>query len=549
MFKIKKLSLLLLIAFLVSACGHAPEKQNAQPKLLVGVVIDQMRYDYLYRFYEQYGDNGFKRLMHKGMNFTYAHFNYVPTYTGPGHASIYTGTTPYYHGIISNDWYDRSQKKVFYCVSDTAYQTIGSANGSGKMSPHRLKTSTIGDQLRMSNNGLSRVFAASIKDRASILPGGHMANAAYWYDGDEGNFVSSSYYMDLLPDWVTKFNAEQVPAKLMSTDWTLSLAEKEYEIVMPDNGPGEKDVFGEGDNTFPHSFDKKSDLEKLDLIKSTPYGNTLLTDFVINLMKQEELGKGKYPDMLAVSYSSPDYIGHSYGPNSVEIMDTYVKMDQELARLFAALDAQVGAGNYLLFLTADHAVKPNAAYLEANRVPTGFIRTKLMKSELNDFAKAQFDVDNLVETIESGNIYLDHKLLLENKLKLRSVSASLVTHMLDTYPELATIVTSEELRGKYPERSMSNFILNGFNPVQSGDIIFDLRANYGMSDNTVGTTHGTSFDYDTHVPLLFYGWHIHQGESNKEVYVEDIAPTLASIMRIQEPEGTFGVPIIKPYQR
>lgn len=549
MYTFKKITFVLLIGLIVGACGRAPENQAAKPKLVVGVVVDQMRYDYLYRFYGQYGDNGFKRLMHEGMNFTYAHFNYVPTYTGPGHASIYTGTTPYYHGIISNDWYDRATKKVYYCVSDTTYQTVGSSNGSGRMSPHKLRTSTIGDQLRMSNNGLSRVFAASIKDRASILPGGHMANAAYWYDGKEGNFVTSSFYMEALPDWVSKFNAEQVAARLMRSDWTLSLAENEYEIVMPDNGPGENDVFGEGNTAFPHSFSSRTEAEKLDLIKSTPFGNTLLTDFVINLMKNEELGKGKYPDMLAVSYSSPDYIGHSYGPNSVEIMDTYIKIDQELARLFAALDAQVGAGNYLLFLTADHAVKPNAAYLEANRVPSGFIRTSLMKKELNAFAKAQFEVDGLIETIESGNIYLNHQLLLENKLKLRSVSASLISHMLDTYPELATIVTSEELRGKYPERDMSSFILNGFNPVLSGDIIFDLRANYGMSDNSIGTTHGTSFDYDTHVPLLFYGWHIHPGESNTEVYVEDIVPTLASLLRIQEPEGTFGVPVIKPYQK
>jgi len=543
------LSIIAVCILALGSCNHLSNTNNNKPKLVIGIVIDQMRYDYLYRFYDQYGENGFKRLMNQGMNFTYAQYNYVPTYTATGHASIYTGTTPYYHGIISNDWYDRFQKKELYCVSDTNYSAVGANDASGRMSPKNLKTSTIGDQLQMSNNGLSRVFSVSIKDRAAILPGGHMANAAYWYDGAIGNFVTSTYYMKELPQWVNKFNEKQIPAKLMSSDWTLSLAQGEYETVMPDDGPGEQDVFDEGKATFPHVFGKHSMSEKLDLIKNTPFGNELLTAFVIDLIKQEKTGQGKYTDFLAISYSSTDYIGHAYGPNSMEIMDTYIKLDKQLSRIIDELDKNLGKGNYLLFLTADHAVKPNSAYLKANHGPTGFIDINSMERTLNAFCQKQYGVSGLIEKIHDGNIYLNHYIINKQQIEINSVCLNLVTHMLDMFPEIATITTKEKLRGKYPERSMSNFILNGFNPVLSGDIIFELTANYGSEDNSTGTTHSSSYDYDTHVPLLFYGWHICEGESNQEVYVEDIVPTIASLLHIQEPEGTLGVPIIKPFKK
>ena len=540
----KVLPFLILITLFQNAFAGNGKENKLQPRLVIGIVVDQMRYDYLYRFYDWYSEFGFKRLMKQGMNFTFARYNYIPTYTGPGHSSIYTGTTPYYHGIISNDWYDKRLKKTVYCVKDQDVKTIGAGDSEGQMSPRNLLSTTMTDQLRMSNNGHSRVFAISLKDRASILPGGHMANSAYWYDGKSGNFITSSYYMDELPVWVNRFNDRKLPARLMNSDWKLE-ANKDYETSLPDNGPGEEDIFKEGKTTFPHSFTKLSDTLKLEKIRSTPFGNDLLADFAIELIKNEKPGQGKYCDFIALSFSSTDYVGHAYGPNSMEIMDTYLKLDKQIGRLLDTLDRCLGKGNYLVFLTADHGVKPNSAYLEANRINAGKEMTGSIKHKLQEFCKAQFSASNLIEAVQDNQIYLNSTILDSLGLNAADFTGKLIHFMRLSFPFMDVILSKEELSAKTPERSMNAFILNGFNFRRSGDILFELNQNYltgGYEEK--GTTHESSYDYDTHVPLLFFGWHIKPCESNREVYVEDIAPTITNLIHIQEPDATLGVPII-----
>jgi predicted AlkP superfamily pyrophosphatase or phosphodiesterase len=542
---IKRISLLLfctlIFTFVLKVSG-----QNSQlrPKLVVGIVIDQMRYDYLYRYYDLYSENGFKRLMSLGMNFTYAHYNYIPTYTGPGHASIYTGTTPYYHGIISNDWYDKYLKKTVYCTSDSTCQTVGADNASGQMSPQRLLASTIGDELRMSNNGLSRVFAVSIKDRAAILPGGHMANAAYWYDGKSGRFVTSTYYTKSLPPWISNFNSNQLPSRLMASGWNLSLPESSYLRSMPDNGAGETDVFKEGETNFPHSFEKVPLSSRLDLLRTTPFGNDLLAEFVMDLIKNEKPGQGPYTDLLAVSFSSTDYVGHAYGPNSVEIMDTYLRLDKQIARILDALDNTVGKGNYLLFLTSDHAVKPNGAYLQENHLPNGSLDDKVVTDSLRSYCLRHYGYDNLIETVNDNQVYFNHQLIESKKTDLHELNTSLISYLRTTFPQMNTISSKEDFNSKMPTRTMTTFALNGFNPSRSGDLLFDMAIGYLTGSYHEGTSHGAAFDYDTHVPLIFYGWKVKPGESNAEVYVEDIAPTITNLIHVQEPNGTLGVPVI-----
>jgi predicted AlkP superfamily pyrophosphatase or phosphodiesterase len=537
--------LLILISLFQTGIAGKGNENRLQPRLVIGIVVDQMRYDYLYRFYDQYSENGFKRLLKQGMNFTYAHYNYIPTYTGPGHASIYTGTTPYYHGIISNDWYDKKSKKTIYCTKDTAVKTVGADNAAGQMSPVRLLATTMTDQLRMSDNGLSRVFAISIKDRAAILPGGHMANAAYWYDNRSGNFISSTYYMKELPSWVNRFNERKLPAMLMNSGWYPE-RDKNYETSFPDNGPGEEDIFREGKTTFPHLFDKLSDTLKRERIKATPFGSELLAGFFTELLKNEKPGQGKYCDFIAVSFSSPDYIGHAYGPNSMEIMDAYLKLDKQIARILDTLDQCVGKGNYLLFLTADHAVKPNSAYLEANKINGGHEMVRSTKEQLLEFCKSRFGTPRIIEALQDNQIYLNHRVLDSLHLSVRDIDNKLTGFMRDSIPYLGLILTKEELITKTPARSMNSFLLNGFNIRRSGDIAYEMIQNYNTSGfDKSGTTHESSYDYDTHVPLIFFGWHIKAGESNREVFVEDIAPTITNLIHIQEPDGTIGVPIVK----
>lgn len=523
----------------------ASTKSDLSPKLVVGIVIDQMRFDYLYRYYDHYSQKGLKRIMGDGMNFTFAHYNYVPTYTGPGHASIYTGTTPFYHGIISNDWYDKKMEKSVYCVSDTNFASVGANSDEGKMSPKNLLTTTITDQLRLSNNGLSRVFSASIKDRASVIPGGHMANAAYWYDGKTGKFISSTYYMQKLPDWVNGFNAKNIPLKLMSGNWSTALPESDYKIAMPDSGFGETDVFKEGKTTFPHNFSNLTDERKLGAIRTTPFGNELLTDFVIDLIGSEKIGGGNYTDFLAISYSSTDYVGHAYGPNSMEVMDTYIRLDSEIARLLDVLDKAVGAGNYLLFFTADHAVKPTRAYLNANTIEAGSLSSETVEDSLRSYCKRQFGNANIIKKVWDNQIYFDNVAIEASQSDQMAVYGSSANYLHSTFSLINTVCSVNDFRSRIPTRTMSTFLLNGWNPSRSGDVVFELAPGFLTDDHPTGTSHGSSYSYDTHVPMIFYGWHVPSGESNELVFIEDIAPTIANLIHIQEPSGTLGIPIIR----
>jgi predicted AlkP superfamily pyrophosphatase or phosphodiesterase len=350
--------------------------------------------------------------------------------------------------------------------------------------------------------------------------------------------------MKELPAWVTRFNVRKLPSALMSSGWDLE-RDKNYGNSFPDDGPGEVDLFREGKTIFPHQFTKLTDSVRRELIKSTPYGNELLADFFTELLKNEKPGQGEYCDFIAVSFSSTDYIGHAYGPNSVEIMDTYLKLDKQIARILDTLDQCLGKGNYLLFLTADHGVKPNSAYLEANRIRTGHVTTKNIRVQLAEYCKSQYGAARIIEAVQDNQIYLNHPLLDSLKLNINDVANKLVSFMSASFPFMGSILTKEKLLVQTPIRSMNSFILNGFNISRSGDISYELIQNYIISDKDEGTTHESSFDYDTHVPLIFFGWHIKPGESNQEVFVEDIAPTITNLVHIQEPDATIGIPIIK----
>ena len=516
-----------------------------RPKLVVGIIVDQMRYDYLYRFYNYYGNDGFKRLMNHGSNFTYAHFNYIPTYTGPGHSSVYTGTTPFYHGIIGNDFFDKKSGKMIYCVSDTTEKTIGSNDDEGEMSPKRLMATTITDQIKLATNGKSKVISISLKDRAAVLPGGHWANAAYWYDSKTGGFITSSYYMKALPSWVENFNNEKLADKYLSKGWKLFKPEADYQNTAPDNSPFENDVFNEGKTTFPHSFSNVKQNEKYGVLETSPYGNQIVEEFVKAALKNEDLGKGKETDFLAVSFSSTDYVGHAYGNYSYELEDTYLRLDAQIADLLKALDNQVGKGNYLLFFTADHAVLDTPGYLKEHRLPTGELGYKKAIDSLNAFTIRSFGDKNLIENISNNQIFFNRQVIKEKNLNIHKVEQTYADYLRDTFPAIASIFTRDDLEKQTANRTTTNLTLNGFNPARSGDIAITLQPGYLMSFMKKGTTHGAPYTYDTHVPMIFYGWHVPTQIVNKPVYIVDIAATVASLLNITEPSACIGIPLIK----
>ncbi len=537
-----RIQITLLILLVTIAVSYAQE--SVRPRLVVGIVVDQMRYDYLQKYEKFYGEDGFKRLMKDGSNFTFAHYNYVPTYTGPGHTSIYTGTTPYYNGIISNDWYSRKSKSFVYCVEDDTIRTIGETGDAGHVSPKRLLTTTISDQLKIVTNGKSRVFSISLKDRAAVLPGGHAPDQVYWYSDKNGKFITSSYYTSSLPQWVIDFNQENYVSKLFRQGWDLLLPKEDYRLSYPDEAPGEDDVFNEGKTSFPHSFGNVMN-KKYDLIRTTPFGNELLLKFAEALLENEKPGSGSYTDFLAVSFSSTDYIGHAYGPNSVEVQDSYVRMDRQLAELLNMLDNNVGKGNYILFLTADHAVSETVPFLKSMNIPAGDFSYKACKDSLEAFAQRKFGTVELIENFSNNQVYFSKKVLESMSLKTADVEDSFAEYLQDEFPEISEVFSRHNLHDLSASRVPYNYILNGFNPLRSGNVEFDLKPNYIPGNTEYGTTHGAAFPYDTHVPVLFYGWHIPAQEVNTPVYVVDIAPTICNLLGIDEPTGCIGIPIIK----
>lgn len=529
-----------LSLFLISSFAQT-SKTVSKPKLVVGIVVDQMRYDYIYRFWDKFGNDGFKKLVNEGFFCKNTNYNYVPTYTGPGHTSIYTGTTPAVHGIIANDWYDKSSGKNMYCVQDDKVASVGTTAAEGKRSPVNLLTTTITDELRISSNMKSKVIGIALKDRSAILPAGHTANAAYWYDGSIGSFITSTYYMKELPLWVQEFNKKELAKKYLSEPWTTVLPLEQYTESLPDDNKYETIGKGEMKPVFPHNLPELMKLNGgLNIIRATPFGNTLTKDFAIQTMKSENMGKSEATDFLAVSFSSPDYIGHAYGPNSVEQEDDYIRLDKELAELLKAIELQVGKGNALVFLTADHAAPEVPAYLTDLKIPSGYVKENKMVDSLKKYLTKTYG-DSLVLSFSNQQLFLDHKAIDSKKYILQQIQED-VALFLQRFPEVSEVLTATTLNNNQFTEGSRYLMQKGYNAKRSGDVLVNYLPAY-IDYMPTGTTHGSPYSYDTHVPLLFYGWNIKQGNSTEQIYITDLAATLAMMLNIQFPNGCTGKPI------
>lgn len=520
-----------------------PVKSNEfeRPKLVVGIVVDQMRYDYISRFWNGYSEGGFKRLVKEGFNFKNNHYNYAPTSTGPGHASVYTGTTPASHGIIGNDWYDKEIGASVYCAADNTYASVGTASAAGQMSPKQLLTTTISDQLKLHTQSRSKVIAIALKDRGAVLPGGHTADAAYWFHGkEEGSWISSTFYMETLPSWVTQFNSK-VPQQYKKP-WDLLKSEKAYIQSGSDKNNYEGAYRGETAAVFPHDLVSLWEANgAYDILKATAYGNSLTADFALAALKGENLGKGVDTDFLAISFSSTDYVGHQFGVNSREIEDTYYRLDLDLERLLKALDAQVGPGNYSLFLTADHAAVQVPSYLKDLKIPSGYFDSKVFKEKLNAYVADQFGSEDLIENISNYQVFLNRGLVAQLDIDLKGMQEDLAQFILQDSAVERTYTAHQMWGGEYT-KGIPYFLQNGYNPKRSGDVLFVLKPAV-ISYSRTGSTHGSPQIYDTHTPLLFYGKGFKRGASYERSEIPDIAPTLAAMLGIAFPNGTTGKPL------
>lgn len=537
------ITLLLLSSLLTAQTKPVSTNTNTikQPKLVIGIVVDQMRQDYIYRYWSKFGNGGFKKIINEGYFFKNAHYNYVPTYTGPGHASIYTGTSPATHGIIANDWWIKDSSKMTYCTEDKTVKTIGSTSKAGMMSPKNLLTTTIGDELKLATSQRSKVFAVSLKDRSSILPAGHSANGAFWFDGSNGNFISSSHYMNQLPTWLNEFNALQLAKKYLSTGWNSLLPLNAYTESIADKNNYEQAPNKKDTAIFPYEYKAQLEKNNFEIIRATPFGNTITKDLALACLKGEQLGKGTETDMLCVSFSSTDYVGHSYGPRSVEIEDVYLRLDKDLEELLNYLNTNIGKDNFVLFLTADHGACDVPAHLKDLKIPGGYINEEDLKKTVQTFCKNTYG-DSLIAAMENQQLFLNETKMTELKLNKFSVEHTLANFML-TIKGVAEAYPSEVLKYEnFTDGTFKFLIQKGYNHMRSGNVAFSYNPAW-MEYHNKGTTHGASYSYDTHVPLLFYGQSIPKGNTVKKVNIVDIAPTISMMLHMSFPNGTTGKPL------
>jgi len=522
------------------------------PKLVVGIVVDQMRQEYLYRFERKYGDAGFKRLMGQGFMLKNAHYNYAPTVTGPGHASVYTGTTPAYHGIINNDWYDKNLKKGVNCVGDDRQKPVGSEAGNGDVSPWRLMTTTVTDELELATQRRAKVVGISMKDRGAVLPAGHNPDGAYWFDGTTGKFITSTYYKQGLPTWLEKFNAQNLAEKYLSQEWKTTFPIEQYKESGPDDNAYETKLKGKEKPVFPYKLsDLRKDNGSFDLIISSPFGNDILGDLAIAAIDGEAMGKDEWTDMLTISFSATDYVGHAMGPNSVEVEDIYIRLDKTIEALLSKLDATVGKNQYVVFLTADHAVADVPSYLKDLHLPGDNLKTGPLRAGLTDYLKQYFGDKPVIEEFSGDQIYLNSD-LFNGDPKTTGVDYLVATELIRNYllrqDGIAEVYTRQMLTtADYGEQGIRGSVRRGFHTKRSGDLAVVLESGWTAGSNTFGTTHSSPYTYDTHVPILFYGYGIKSGSSVQYHAITDIAPTVSVLLKIKFPSGSTGNPIAEVF--
>ena len=466
--------------------------QIERPKLVVGLVVDQMRWDYLYYYHDDFSNDGFKRLLREGFSCENTMINYVPTITAVGHTSLYTGSVPALHGICGNDFMLNGKKT--YCCSDTTVTGIGSDTKNARMSPRKMLANTIGDQLHLFTDYRAKVIGVALKDRAAILPAGHSADAAYWYDTKVGHFVTSSYYTDRFPKWVDQFNRKN--------------------------------------NTKP-GFD----------IKTSNQGVTMTFKMAEAALKNEKLGKGEDTDMLCVSISSTDAIGHEYSTRGKENYEVYMQLDKDLGNFLKTLDKEVGEGNYLLFLSADHGASHNPYQLQDHNIPGGYVDMrelcqltnehikKVMKINENVFAR-----DLVYDLVLDWNV-IDRLHLDEDKVKAEAVK------FLRRQPHIINAFDIDKIGYAPIPEVLRERIANGHMFGRSGDvtvIVDPSHFTWKLADDYMGTTHGAWNPYDAHIPLVFFGWHIKPGQTSTPTYIVDAAPTICELLHMQMPNSCVG---------
>lgn len=538
----KKIKVISFLSMALLGCGTASAQQSnaaaiERPKLVVGIVVDQMRWDYLYRYQKRYTDGGFKRLLGEGFSCENTMIPYVPSVTAIGHTCIYTGSVPSIHGIAGNNFV-KDGKKV-YCTDDDSVKPVGTTSVAALMSPRNLWVSTIGDEMKIASNGRAKVVGVALKDRASILPAGHNPNGAFWFDDQTGCFITSSYYMDHLPKWVEAFNDKRLPEQYLSQKWNTLYPKNTYTESTTDENEYENGIREGVKATLPLNLPELYKKYGYGIIRNTPFGNSLTLDMAKAAIDGEQLGADDETDLLTVSCSSTDYIGHQVGTHAIETEDTYLRLDKAIADFLAYLDSKVGKGNYLVFLSADHGAMNNAAFLQDRRIPAGSWDASATAKKLNHVqAKEYPEAGDIVKTVMNYQVFFNRDVIKSKQLDFDNIKQTVVNVLKEDPSVLYACDMAKASTESIPEEVKFR-IINGYNRERSGDVVIILKPNF-YAHGMKGTDHGAWNSYDTHIPLVFMGWGIKHGATTKQTFMTDIAPTIAAMLHVQAPNGCVG---------
>ena len=538
----KKIKVISFLSMALLGCGTASAQQSnaaaiERPKLVVGIVVDQMRWDYLYRYQKRYTDGGFKRLLGEGFSCENTMIPYVPSVTAIGHTCIYTGSVPSIHGIAGNNFV-KDGKKV-YCTDDDSVKPVGTTSEAALMSPRNLWVSTIGDEMKIASNGRAKVVGVALKDRASILPAGHNPNGAFWFDDQTGCFITSSYYMDRLPKWVEAFNDKRLPEQYLSQKWNTLYPKNTYTESTTDENEYENGIREGVKATLPLNLPELYKKYGYGIIRNTPFGNSLTLDMAKAAIDGEQLGADDETDLLTVSCSSTDYIGHQVGTHAIETEDTYLRLDKAIADFLAYLDSKVGKGNYLVFLSADHGAMNNAAFLQDRRIPAGSWDASATAKKLNHvLAKEYPEAGDIVKTVMNYQVFFNRDVIKSKQLDFDNIKQTVVNVLKEDPSVLYACDMAKASTESIPEEVKFR-IINGYNRERSGDVVIILKPNF-YAHGMKGTDHGAWNSYDTHIPLVFMGWGIKHGATTKQTFMTDIAPTIAAMLHVQAPNGCVG---------
>lgn len=528
--------------------------QMKRPRLVLFIAVDQFRYDYLERFGDLFGAGGLRRMLHDGASWAECNYDHVPTETAPGHATMLTGAWPSETGIIANQWFDRIEGKSVENVHDASVRPLGGGERETPASPRNLLASTLGDQLKLVTAGRARVVGISSKNRGAILPAGRMANGAYWYSGQTGQFVSSTYYFDKLPDWAARFNAARPADKFFGAKWERLLPAAEYERrAGRDDAPWEKGT----DNrpfVFPYVIDgglKEPGPAFYNSLDYSPYSNELVLAFAEAALVNEKLGADEDTDVLTVSFSANDIVGHRYGPYSHEAMDMTLRVDRQIARLLEIVDARVGLSNTVVAFTADHGVAPSPEHAVEIGLPGGRVKPADILTAVRNRIRARYgkpgDKDtkdttaDYVQTFSNYQIYFNRAALERDGVSLEEIER-VAGEALLTVPGISRYFTRTQLLSGAVASgdALARRVLHGFNQKRSGDVVVIQEPFKYISSGTYGATHGAPYVYDTHVPLIIMGGGLAPGRYLNAASPADIAPTLARILNVEPPSSATG---------